>query len=107
MAFLGSTLANNSSAIRWQAGSNVQTAFGFVVQNGIWFQGSNDGINSDFGVRGDVADGSLGPIQFVVKKSGNVGVGTSTPSAKFEVAGTVKFAKQGDIPMGEFGLNGD
>jgi hypothetical protein len=42
-----------------------------------------------------------------VDASGNLGIGTSSPSAKLEVAGTVKFAKQGDIPMGEFGLNGD
>lgn len=42
-----------------------------------------------------------------VDSTGNVGIGTSAPSAKLEVAGTVKFAKQGDIPMGEFGTNGD
>jgi hypothetical protein len=42
-----------------------------------------------------------------IDASGNLGVGTSSPSAKLEVAGTVKFAKQGDIPMGEFGTNGD
>lgn len=45
--------------------------------------------------------------------NGNVGIGTSAPTAKLEVSGSMKvsgavqFAKQGDIPMGEFGTNGD
>lgn len=39
----------------------------------------------------------------VAKPSGKVGIGTSDPEADFEVQGTVKFARQGDILMGQFG----
>jgi hypothetical protein len=62
------------------------------------------------GTGGDFAffANSATPSELVrIKSNGNFGIGTTTPSAKLEVSGTVKFTKQGDIPMGEFGLNGD
>lgn len=39
----------------------------------------------------------------IAKPSGKVGIGTSDPEADFEVDGTVKFSRQGDILMGQFG----
>jgi hypothetical protein len=48
-----------------------------------------------------------------IDASGNVGIGSTSPTAKLEVAGSAKFSgtvtmpKQGDIPMGQFGSNGD
>ena len=93
LAYAASTLANNASAIRWENGSSITSAFGFVVQNGVWYQGSNDVGNQDFGVRGGTVDGSLGTVNFVVKGNGNVGIATTTPSYKLDVVGGGQFSQ--------------
>jgi len=58
---------------------------------GVWFQGSNDTGNQDFGVRASTSDGSLGSIIFTVKQSGNVGIGTASPSSLFSVGSSSQF----------------
>lgn len=78
-------------AINAVAGNGVTVKTTGAVVVGAW----NDAAQQKFNV--------VGKSYF----SDNVGIGTTSPSAKLEVAGTVKFAKQGDIPMGEFGLSGD
>ncbi len=93
LAYAASTLANNASAIRWENGSSITSAFGFVVQNGVWYQGSNDTGNQDFGVRGGTVDGSLGTVNFVVKGNGNVGIATTSPAYKLDVVGGGRFSQ--------------
>ncbi len=41
---------NNAGGIRWMNGTDVNTAFGFMISGGLWFQGAGDGTNSVFGV---------------------------------------------------------
>lgn len=71
LAYAGSSLASLSSGIRWQNGSTVTTAFGFIVNGGVYFQGDNSALNSNFGVRAPTVDGSAGSVVFYVQPSGN------------------------------------
>lgn len=68
----GSTLDGNASGIRWMLGSNIQTAFGFDVFYGLYFQGSWEDLNDDFGVRAPTIDGTLGAVVFNVSRNGTV-----------------------------------
>jgi hypothetical protein len=79
-AYAASTLANQNSGIVWTNGTIGET-FGFVVQDGVYFQGDFNNTNNTFGVRAATSDGSLGSPVFVVKGSGNVGIGTANPDS--------------------------
>lgn len=68
----GATLANNLNGIRWQDGSDIETAFGFVANNGLWFQADWNCENCAFGVRRMTADGSLGIQSFAVRYDGAI-----------------------------------
>lgn len=85
-AFAASTLANQNSGIVWTNGT-IGDTFGFVVQDGVYYQGDNNNANNTFGVRAATSDGSIGTPIFVVKGSGNVGIGTASPSEKLHVDG--------------------
>ncbi len=90
LAYAGSTLANNASGLRWMSGSTIGTAFGLIVNTGIWFQGDNTASNSSFGVRSATADGSLGTAVFSVNSTnGNVGIGTSAAAAKLTLSNNI------------------
>jgi hypothetical protein len=77
-AFSASDLSNQNSGIVWTNGTIGET-FGFVVQDGVFFQGDNSNINNAFGVRAATSDGFIGAPVFVVKGTGNVGIGTASP----------------------------
>jgi hypothetical protein len=68
-AYAASTLANQNSGIIFTNGT-ITNAFGFVVQNGLFFQGDNSLTNSVFGVKSPTADGSLGATVFSVSSVG-------------------------------------
>lgn len=87
--YAASTLSNKLSGLVIQNGASIGSAFGFVVQNGLWFQSDNEGTNPDFGVRANTANGSLGTVNFVVKQSGNVGIGIIAPTEKLHVVGSI------------------
>jgi hypothetical protein len=72
MPYTGSTLDNLQTGLRWWQTPNFESAFGMIVFYGLHFQGSYDGLNSQFGVRAPTSDGSLGPIVFSVSPSGDV-----------------------------------
>jgi hypothetical protein len=86
-AYAASTLANESSGIVWTNGTIADT-FGFVVQDGVYFQGDFNNTNNTFGIRTATSNGSIGSPLFVVKGSGNVGIGTTTPVFPLQVTKT-------------------
>jgi hypothetical protein len=78
-AYAASTLANKNSGFIITS-STIDTAFGFIVQDGIFFQGSWDTTNALFGVKSPTIDGSLGTNVFSVSSAG-VGVFSSSVTA--------------------------
>lgn len=69
-AYTGSTLANKNSGLFAQSGSNIESAFGFIINDGFSFQGSWDGLNDMFSVRTPTATGSLGTVVASISKDG-------------------------------------
>jgi hypothetical protein len=78
LSYTASQLSTNAAGIRWMNGSTASSAFGFVVNGGVWFQGAQS-TNTDFGIRAATADGTLGAVKFVVKSDGKTGINTDTP----------------------------
>jgi hypothetical protein len=105
---LGSTFGNSTLGKNFKLRLFEAAATGPTADYGLGISANllefTAGTGADFAF---FANGAT-PSELVrIKSNGNFGIGTTSPSAKLEVSGTVKFTKQGDIPMGEFGTNGD
>jgi energy-coupling factor transporter ATP-binding protein EcfA2 len=72
MPYNTSALNGNNAGFRWRQGMNAQSAFGLTVFNGVWFQGSWDALNKDFGIRFPTADGSLGSVATRLSHDGDI-----------------------------------
>jgi hypothetical protein len=68
--YTASTLSNKLSGLFAQSGSNIETAFGFLIQDGFAFQGSWDGNNDMLSVRAATIDGSLGSLVASINTAG-------------------------------------
>jgi hypothetical protein len=68
-AYDGSSLANQNSGIIFTEGT-ITSAFGFVVQAGLFFQGDWGLGNAVFGVKSPTIDGSNGTNVFTVSSTG-------------------------------------
>jgi hypothetical protein len=68
--YTASTLSNKLSGLYAQSGSNIESAFGFLIQDGFSFQGSWDGNNDMFSVRAATIDGSLGTLVASITTAG-------------------------------------
>ncbi len=82
---------DNTGGIRWMNGFDNHTAFGLFVNSGLWFQGDGNLANGSFGVRYPNSEGALGNIMFVVRPSGNVGIGTEFPGTRLHVRNTTLY----------------
>ncbi|RXK86743.1 hypothetical protein [Filimonas effusa] len=92
---IGTTSPTNKLSVNGAA--DFQTRIGFnsksqYLGDGYMFFNATGGLN-DFGIRNDVGDillaaGSASP-QFILKPSGNVGIGTMAPAYKLDVNGEV------------------
>jgi hypothetical protein len=82
-SYAASTLANQNSGIIWTNGT-IGNAFGFVIQNGLFFQGDANDSNRNFGIKSPTGDGTLGATVFNVSSTnGNTTIGGSLKIGKF------------------------
>jgi hypothetical protein len=68
--YVASTLLSKASGFFAQSGSNIQTAFGFIIDDGFCFQGSYDGNNDMLSVRAATIDGTLGVLVASINTAG-------------------------------------
>lgn len=72
-----------------QGAMNFFNNFGYYT--GLYLRKQTSGGTGDY----ITAENSSGVTQFIVKSSGNVGIGTTTPAAQLSTTGTVRFAGLG------------
>lgn len=89
MPYNTSALNGNNGGLRWRQGANAQSAFGFTVYDGVWFQGSYDLGNEYFGVRAPTADASLGPAVLSISSAGNIYTSGTINSSSISCDGTI------------------
>jgi len=83
----------------WLSGGTATSNYHLLAANG----DNNLYINRPTG--GDILfrEGGVGPGgQVVIKTNGNVGIGTTSPAAKLDVAGSVKFSSLGNDATGYY-----
>jgi hypothetical protein len=105
-AFAGSTLAGKESGLIWQSAADTNSAFGFVVGSGVFYQGDANQGNANFGVKQGTAVGEAGATLFQVDTvdgtayfAGDVGIGTTAPVQDLDVVGDINATAQLFLPL--------
>jgi len=68
--YVGSTILSKGGGLFAQSGSDIETAFGFIINDGFCFQGSWDGLNDMLSVRAATATGTLGTLVASINTAG-------------------------------------
>ncbi len=98
-------LANGYNALFSNTVGSRNTALGINAGSGITTGSQNIAIGYNALIPSPTSDNQLSIGNWIYGSGGNIGIGTATPGAKFEVAGQVKIT--GGTPVNGYVLTSD